>query len=213
MANSKANLCTGDKLIYPLGPWQHQPHQVRQWFYDDATDIVLEHTSTGGKSYSVFPHVRKNRCLWYGNPVECAPPDATALFPTTIKQSWATTICSFPSKSTIPTVREQPSKSIWNPANTPPVFQNTPVFFQHLIGSTPPTQNQCELISDTIQDEELVTCSDGAYNPSTGTGSHSWIIRTRSGVELACGAGPTDGNPDFMSSYRSKLSGIPLHYT
>jgi hypothetical protein len=45
-----------------------------------------------------------------------------------------------------------------------------------------------------------VTCSDGAYNPSS--------MCTRSGVELACGAGPTDSNPDFMSSYQAELSGI-----
>jgi hypothetical protein len=156
--------------------------QVWQWFYDDVTDRVLERTSIGWKEYTVLPHVRKHRRLRYSNPVECATPNLTALFPTTIKSESALTISSFPSKSKIPIARDQPSKSIWNPANIPPVFQNTPVFYQRLIGPRPPTQYQCELISDTIQEEELVTCSDGAYNPSTGTGSSR--IKWHTGIYL-----------------------------
>jgi hypothetical protein len=110
--------------------------------------------------------------------------------------------------TTFPELTLQPDKFLWNPANILPVFRDTPLFYQCLIGEQPPTQEQCKMISQALGTEGLFTCSNGAYCQSKGTGSHGWVIYARTGSELMVGAGPADGHPDFMSSYRSELGGI-----
>jgi len=34
-----------------------------------------------------------------------------------------------------------------------------------MIGPAPPTQDQCDVIVEHLQNEALLACSDGAFNP------------------------------------------------
>jgi hypothetical protein len=90
----------------------------------------------------------------------------------------------------------------------PPPLQNTPPFFQRLIGNSPPTTSHCETLRDHINRQQLLSCSDGAYCPTTNNGSHSWIFGSSDTPCIVAGAGPDDGHPTSMSSYRTELGGI-----
>ncbi len=63
-------------------------------------------------------------------------------------------------------------------------------------------------IATGMELETLMTCSDGSNDPVLQTGSHGWIISTTDKDVLAQGAGPTDGNPSTLSSYRAELGGL-----
>lgn len=97
-------------------------------------------------------------------------------------------------------VTSQQERTLWNPADIQPGFQNTPLFFQCIVGAQPLTEEQCQHIRDTIVAQECVSCSDGAFYPDTGIGSQSWVFNG-SQDEVVSGVGPTDGHPSLMSSY------------
>jgi hypothetical protein len=54
----------------------------------------------------------------------------------------------------------------------------------------------------------MVTCSDGSFYPDSHTGSHGWVLASADKAILLQGAGPGDGHPKLMSSYRSELGGL-----
>jgi hypothetical protein len=98
------------------------------------------------------------------------------------------------------------SPTLWSWSS--PVFENTPIFYQHLIGLTPPFLQQCEELRDEIQRNTLVACSDGSYDPANSLSSHAWIFSSNIPHNITYGAGPVDGHPSLQSSYRAELSGI-----
>jgi hypothetical protein len=59
-----------------------------------------------------------------------------------------------------------------------------------------------------ISDHSLLACSDGSFDPKVGLGSHSWLFADPEGMLLWSGAGPSDGHPNLMSSYRTELGGV-----
>jgi hypothetical protein len=89
-------------------------------------------------------------------------------------------------------------------------FADTPMFYQHLIGPTPPTATACKRICNEVLEESLLACSDGAYDAATGKGSHGWVITSEIEQETAAsGTGPDDGHPHLMSYYYCiELGGI-----
>jgi hypothetical protein len=94
--------------------------------------------------------------------------------------------------------------SLWTPAQTPAPLENTPVFYQWLIGRKPPKILQCEAIEEELR---LVACSDRAYDKGDGISSHGWVFASQSLKTIqAEGAGPTDGHPALLSSYRGLLA-------
>jgi hypothetical protein len=85
----------------------------------------------------------------------------------------------------------------------------TPIYFQKLIGPHPPTEEQCYEISQEIIQDDLVACSDGAYDQSTLSASHGWAKGSNTLEMLqATGASPVDAHPKYLSSFRAELIGI-----
>jgi hypothetical protein len=105
--------------------------------------------------------------------------------------------------------------SIWNFESNDHVFLDTPDFCQRLIGANPLINLRTSHdLATGIELETLVTYSDGSFNPDSGKGSLGWIVSTTDQKILAKGAGPVDGHPSLMSSYRSELDGlITILYT
>jgi hypothetical protein len=95
-----------------------------------------------------------------------------------------------------------PSFNLWDPTITSLALQNTSPFYQHLIGPTPPKEDDCQEISQEIQYNSLIACSDGSYDCTTSHSSHSWVFGSGIKTLLATGAGPVDGANDYISSYR-----------
>jgi ribonuclease HI len=97
---------------------------------------------------------------------------------------------------------------LWQHVNVPPAFNNTLAFFQHLL-SSPPSAAQCEDLATTLVEGHLVACSDGACDAAPAVASHAVVLAD--GLlqhTLATCAGPVDGHPELVTSYRAELSGI-----
>jgi len=68
------------------------------------------------------------------------------------------------SETSFPAAKESASPNLWKHAEVPAVFNNTPLFYQHLL-NTPLSEAVCQEIAMEIKEEQLVTCSDGACGP------------------------------------------------
>ena len=91
----------------------------------------------------------------------------------------------------------------------PPEFENTPSFYQTLIGLNPPSAFQCAEVADALrEDTELLGCSDGSYDPDEGHCYHGWIFASEIRQAIVEGSGPGHGLPDLLSSYRAELGGL-----
>jgi len=90
---------------------------------------------------------------------------------------------------------------LWDIAAIPAAFQVTSIFFQRLIGDSPPTQQCCADIQEDIRTDSFLVCTDGAFCCTTRRGSYGWVMVNDKGT-VATGAGPDDGHPALMSSYR-----------
>jgi len=84
-------------------------------------------------------------------------------------------------------------------------------FFRRLIGPFPMlTDATMTAIGIYIKEGTLLTCSDGSMDPEQGTACQAWLFADREGHVLWQGAGPVDGNPEWVTSYRSELGGIAI---
>jgi len=112
------------------------------------------------------------------------------------------------SETSFPAAKESASPNLWKHAEVPAVFNNTPLFYQHLL-NTPSSEAVCQEIAMEIQEEQLVACSDGACNINTSKASHGSVYASNLLQQtIATASGPVDGNPSLVTSYRAELSGI-----
>ncbi len=63
-------------------------------------------------------------------------------------------------------------------------------------------------IAHQMKLEILLACSDGSHNPESHTGCHGWVLASNEQELLLQGAGPDDGHPMLINSYRSELGGL-----
>jgi hypothetical protein len=136
------------------------------------------------------------------------PPGPDSLVPATVLYSTDYLLCLSHSSECISDQEVQPATTLWNPANIPPTFYDTPTFYQCLIGDAIPTTDQCDLLSQVLQDKSLYACSDGAHCPSIGAGSHGWVFHYTLGGPIVQDTGPSDSHPLLTSSCHSELGGI-----
>jgi len=112
------------------------------------------------------------------------------------------------SETSFPAAKESASPNLWKHAEVPAVFNNTPLFYQHLL-NTPLSEAVCQEIAMEIKEEQLVTCSDGACDINTSKASHGSVYASNLLQQtIATASGPVDGNPSLVTSYRAELSGI-----
>jgi hypothetical protein len=138
-------------------------------------------------------------------------PDILSLVPTIISTntSQGDYFYSMASSTPFPQDTSTPAPSVWNLDSMSHAFVDTPEFYQRLIGSKPPIDDHIGFkIATGMELETLLSCSDGSFDPLHKTGSHGWILATTDKETLAQGAGPADGNPSLMSSYRTELGGL-----
>jgi hypothetical protein len=202
-------ISSGLKLDRSLGIWLAEPHQQWTWFYNPMENAVYNHVdSNTWYKYSNLPTSRltRHRENQYANPVLSSPPTDYCYPITVTKENHY--IYSVPSQSGFPVEYSNSTPQLWDSSETPAPFHNTPYFYQWLIGPTPLTLAQCIDLEEEIKQGSLLSCSDGAYCPITNKGSHSWLFSNNTKQLLASGAGPTDGHPILMSSYRTELGGI-----
>ena len=144
-------------------------------------------------------HVRNTGLLHHA-----PPPSFHQFFPASVTTS-SNFVMITHSNSSFKVPSPPPPTTLWvTPSPSP--FLHTPIFFQRLIGPNPPSEESCSAIAEAIVQASLIACSDGSCN--SGIGSHGWVFASVRGTIISSGAGPVDGHPSLMSSYRSEASGI-----
>jgi len=137
------HLTTGCRLIQPLRSWLRQPYQNWQWFHDTVTDTIYERVEPD--SWRIHHRIRINygqRRPIYGDPEDSdQQPQLEVLYPTTPIKQRDGYLRSQTSMTTFPEPTLHPDKSLWNLASVPPVFSDTPPFYQCLIGDRGATTN------------------------------------------------------------------------
>ncbi len=208
------HISTGSKLTRPLGRWTQYPHQQWTWFKhithptlyrrDIAEDVWFCYTGTE----SLQARHTRQTLVQYSDPIPCSlPPHPDILLPSTTTYI-GDTLSTTPSSSIFPFPPSPIPSGIWKTCNVSLIFADTPTFFQRLIGADPPTTEDCSTIAEEIRLSTFLACSDGSHNPTLAIASHSWVFGNGLQQILASGAGPDDGHPRLLSSYRSELGGI-----
>jgi len=141
---------TGDRLSTLLGQWLMEPHQQWSWFFAPATSSLFRKDLESSQwfSYTVRPTISITRwsVMRFGDPVPCKPPDMI-LHPTTIKDCH-NAILSSHSVHPFPVHHVPTSTSLCQQTEISPVFENTPIAYQHIIGHRPSTTAECDQIAE-----------------------------------------------------------------
>jgi hypothetical protein len=199
--------------LTPLGSWQHKPHYPWLW-YRDLSDGVWENSISQDtwQYYKVVLSTRRRSTKYskryrYGQP-DVSLPEGIALYPVTVLPHSNGYFSVSSSESTLNEVREIVHMDLWRHADTPPELAGTPPFFQHLLSTLIPTE-ACQAIATELQEEKLVVCSDGSFDPQTSLSSHGVVYASNILQQtIATVSGPVDGHPSLLTSYRAELSGI-----
>jgi len=207
------NISTRGRLLQELGSWVNPTHQQWQWYYDASQDVVYHMVELDQwVKYTPAPpsRVTQRSTKVYSSPIDGNfPLSPQFLCPTTVTIVSETSIQSIPSFFPLAEQIPEEESSVWSPNQIPPELADTPTFYQHIIGPTPPTAFQCTELATTLQEDiELLECSDGSYVEETGDSYHGWILASDKRKTIAEGSGPGHGHPDLLSSYRSELCGI-----
>ena len=89
------------------------------------------------------------------------------------------------------------------------IFETTSAYFHRLIGPfVLPNDTALLVLADHIQNYSLLACSDGSFRKWESRGCHAWVFSTSDGIPLLQGAGPIDGHPLLITSYRTELGGL-----
>lgn len=203
-------IARGKRLLQPLRRWITKPNQTWKWFLDTC-DFVYEHAEEDHwKVYHPIPansRTRRSRRRYTTGNLIPYPPNASTALPVTMQKlrDGSFTIASSP--QLLPTCHVE-AKSLWDPDSVPLPFKDTPIFYQKLL-NTLITQAACEELAEEAKNGTLVACNDGAHDKQLSLASHGWVFAS-SLLEspITTGAGPVDGNPSLLSSYRAELSGI-----
>jgi ribonuclease HI len=185
---------TNGKLLTPLGSWINTIHQSWCTFELVGANIVFRHHPTPNTQGR---HLRSSR-MWFSTDIfqETAelPHDVV---PTTFihHKDNPSLFYSRPSRSVYhPQVHTFPP-SLWDQSNTPIFLEGSDAFYQYLLGPPQKSAFNMAQIAFAISAGTLLACSDGSFNPRSGTGSHGWVMATP--------------NREVISSpYRAELNGL-----
>jgi hypothetical protein len=64
-----------------------------------------------------------------------------------------------------------------------------------------------EEIGQAAENQSLLVCTDGSYDPNKSMGAHSWVFSTPNN-KLWQWAGPSDGHQKLSSPNQAELSGL-----
>lgn len=207
------HLLTGRVLHQPLGAWVASPLNSWTW-YIDALDRVWHHNQ-GTNAWTEYDPVDEGqrrltrssaRLYMNGIPSQNAPQHR--LYPVTITHRRDGHFHVHPGRYQLVEAEPKQAVDLWQHTFTPPALVDTPPFFQHLL-STPISETACQELALELQEGTLIACSDGSHDPDNQIASHGVVFASSLLQQtLVSIAGPVDGHPKLVTSYRAELSGI-----
>jgi ribonuclease HI len=208
---------THGKLSLPLGHWTGHTHQTWFTFELSGAHIVFRKNQVTDSWLLYQPLRTQNshnlRCsrIWFltehYREVDIVPP---TVVPTTFirHRLIPTLFYSRPSASPFAQNTTKIPRSLWAPDHTPMFLEGSEAFYQYLLGPPDRLHFDTAQIASTLTTGTLLACSDGSFNPRTGSGSHGWVMALPSKEAVLTGSGPMSGDPKLASPYRAELCGL-----
>jgi len=204
-------------LRHPLGPWTSASNQIWHWRMSPATRRIYHYRQVGGWDQH--------------DPIDIQ--GRTRNVTTKYSKTPSTHILEIPGDTVIVSYTSIPGQNAFFGGTStnvilPPILPITKApytlvahgefidiieaahqFFRRLLGPLQiPEEVTLQAIGFHMQDNSLLLCSDGSYSPIEGTATQSWIFSDTDGFVLWSGAGPIDGHPEWLSSYRPEMGGM-----
>jgi len=66
--------------------------------------------------------------------------------------------------------------SLWDQSHTPVFLEGSEAFYQYLLGPPDRLDFNTAQIASALSAGTLLACSDGSFDPRSGTGSHGWVM-------------------------------------
>mmetsp|Transcript_16534 Transcript_16534/g.23564 ORF Transcript_16534/g.23564 Transcript_16534/m.23564 type:complete len:1161 (+) Transcript_16534:4649-8131(+) len=202
------------RLRVTLGAWIHASHQQWEWKLHIATNTVIQDCDGRRIAYKPLTGrgTRRGAMLYS---LETRAVD----WKDSIQDEWAAVTPIFSEVGdSLFSIRTSGTMVVQQTQNEDtetifPSFQDRVLssaeFFLRLIGPLPVlTDATLKAIGIYIKEGSLLTCSDGSSDPALGTACQAWVMADKDGHVLWGGVGPIDGNPEWVTSYRSELGGI-----
>jgi len=210
-----AHLEDNGKLRVPLGRWLHPTHQQWEWTMHLPSKIVVQEVEGVRRAFRpLVGGITRRTVQLYCLTLQESDTDRLKG-----DDTWAAVTPIFSDASDeIFTV--QTSDALLRKQDTMDTAEDSfstfrdrlassAEFFRRLLGPLPTlTSATLETIGFYITEGSLLTCSDGSVDPELETACQAWLMADKDGHLLWYGAGPIDGNPDTVTSYRSELGGI-----
>jgi hypothetical protein len=198
----------GRWIVTPLGPWLCSPPCQWKWF-QDSQQVVWEKISGGlWNTYQALPTLRRrtrhSSHLYCNGAISQTSPIESLLYPVTAEPVPGGNFRVYPSRYQFVAPEPSSPPDLWRHTHTTETLHHTPAFFQHLLNN-PPTEQECQAIAVELQEKTLVACSDGACDTSKAVSSHGVVFGSSLlQQQVASMAGPVDGHPEMVKSYRAK---------
>ena len=203
------------KLRVPLGRWIATSHQRWAWQFNSVTKEIVNAVEGVRRVYAPLLRSSTRRvpqlyCLdTYTVSLEEGEGNGIWAAATPVFSDVGETIFSAQSSDAFyaePEVEEAPVALF---ATFQERLASSSEFFHRLLGPLPAlTDATLANIGVYIEEGSLLTCSDGSTDVEQGTSCQAWVFSDKDGHVLWGGAGPIDGDPAKVTSYRSELGGI-----
>ena len=193
------------KLRRPLGHWL-PPHHHQRWKWQTGR---LFHLLEANDQWERFDPVASRRAgrntLWYSTSSRCPAPVLFQLIQVDRLHSptLPDDLFSVRYSEHLQLLPQTPSMP---PAESRLHASIDHHYFSLLVGLFHISDSNIQAIAGAVVSRSLHTCCDGSVDK--GRGCHAWAFATADGTILCTGAGPDDGQPALMTSYRSELGGI-----
>jgi hypothetical protein len=202
------SLSSGGILSQPINMSSRSSHQEWLLFLDSGLNLFQ---SSGSKEWMKCssPNIRMTRhslLRFCTSTAQATLAPSPPLFLASSHRSSLTTMQVTRGHALPALPSDAPSTAPLQPLEQPTGFTTHP-FYSHLLGNLTFTDTQWLQMAEALQQDTLLACSDGSYDPITQSGAYGMVFGTETGPILR-GSGPCSGHPSQFSAIRSELCSI-----
>jgi hypothetical protein len=192
-------LAPDNQILSTLGEWNKLHHQTMEWYVDCISNTLYRHTQ------GVWPRhhtINASRMRFSSEGVGCDKPERVTHIVETRERTRYIEVMGL--KKTCEEGTSECDVPFHYETGIGYIGRQLPRHVQRLVGDiaaldVPETW-------DIKEPRDLLVATDGSV--VFGVGYHSGVIKTMDENVILSGGGPDDGDPLFMTSYRSELGGL-----
>ncbi|MGH7974595.1 MAG: hypothetical protein ACREBR_03650, partial [bacterium] len=191
-----------NRLIQQLGEWNNNNRsQTFLMRVSSEHQYFYRFSRLGWRRHKrVEQHLRRPKYQWQSNRVDEPSPAARKATATVIGEA-ITEVLDRPGRQ-CQQLKNQNRKLLLRDA----FLRHLPKAHERLLGEYKVPADQGQSIANSLATRSIIAVSDGSVKD--GKGAHAWCVQGATEEKELTAAGPTDGDPERMSSFRAELSGV-----